>query len=204
MSAGRFKVGMPVLIFLLLALGIAGLGYFIFQQQASHLKESAQKELSTIATLKSDQITRWRSERMGDAQVVSRAYFFASAVAQWFQDGSPPDERRRRILDHLTTVQRVYEYRDIELLDDQGALRLSTAATPPTPGASTRRLAAEAMRTGTILFSDVHRAEEEPTQPICLELFAPLFDASERLIGAMVFGSTRTGTCFRSSNPGPP
>ncbi|MBS1213590.1 MAG: methyl-accepting chemotaxis sensory transducer with Pas/Pac sensor, partial [Proteobacteria bacterium] len=187
MSAERFKLGMPVLIFLLVALGIAGLGYVVFQQQVSHLKESAQKELATIATLKSDQITRWRSERMGDAQVVSRAYFFASAVAQWFQDGSPPDERRRRILEHLTTAQRFYDYRDIELLDQQGALRLSTATTPPTPSTSTRRLAAEAMRTGTILFSDIHRAEEEPGQPICLDVFAPLFDASERLIGAMVF-----------------
>lgn len=185
MSAERFKVGVPVLIFLLLALGIAGLGYFVFQQQASHLKESAQKELSTIATLKSNQITRWRSERMGDAQVVSRASFFASAVAQWFQDGSPPDERRRRILDHLTTVQRVYEYRDIELLDDHGALRLSTA--PPTPGTTTRRLAAEAMRTGTIHFSDIHRAEEEPGQPICLDLVAPLFGENGQVLGVLLF-----------------
>jgi len=187
MNAEKFKAWTPLLIFLLLALAIAGLGYFVYQQQVRHLKESAQKELATIAALKAEQITRWRSERKGDALAASRAYFFESAVAQWFQEGSPPDERRQHILDRLTLLQKAYDYRDVELLDGQGALRLSTASTLPTPSASTRGLAAEAMRTGTILFSDLHREEGEPGQPILLDLFAPLFDESERVVGVMMF-----------------
>ncbi len=187
MNAEKFKVGTAVLIFLLLALAIVGLGYFVYQQQARHLKESVQKELASIAALKAEQITRWRSERKGDALAASRAYFFESAVAQWFQEGSPPGERRQHILDRLTALQKAYDYRDVELLDDQGALRLSTSGARPTLSPSTHSLVAEARRTGTILFSDLHRAEEEPGEPILLDIFAPLVDESERVVGVLLF-----------------
>jgi PAS domain S-box-containing protein len=187
MRDDKFRAGLPKLVFLLLVLAIAGVGYYIFQQQARHLKESAQRELATIADLKAEQLVRWRSERQGDAQAVSQDYFLASAVAQWFQAGSPPDERQQRLLDRLTTLQKAYDYQAVELLDDQGTVHLSTAAAHRQVSGTTRDLAIEAMRTGTLLFSDLHRAEEEPGQPIRIDLLAPLLDENRQAIGVLLF-----------------
>jgi diguanylate cyclase (GGDEF)-like protein/PAS domain S-box-containing protein len=187
MSDDRLRVGMPLLVFLLLLLAIVGVGYYVFQQQARHLKEGAQRELATIADLKAEQVANWRSERQGDAQATSHDYFLESAVAQWFQEGSPPGERRQRILDRLTALQRAYDYQDVVLLDDQGTLRLSTADASPAVSGTTRDLAIEAMRTGAILFSDLHRAEEEPGQPIRFDLLAPLLDENGQALGVLLF-----------------
>jgi PAS domain S-box-containing protein len=186
MSNDRFRVGMPLLVFLLLSLAIVGVGYYVFQQQAKHLKDSTQRELATIADLKAEQVANWRSERKGDAQAVSRDYFFESVVMQWFQEGSPPGERRQRILDRLTTLQKAYDYWAVALLDDQGTLHLSTAAAQRRVSRTTLDLAIEAMRTGTIFFSDFHRAEEEPNQPIRFDLVAPLLDENGQAIGVLL------------------
>lgn len=187
MNAEKFKAGIPALIFLLLALAIGSLGYFVFQQQTEYLKKNAQNELAAVADLKADQITRWRSERKGDAQAASHDYFFESAVAQWFQEGVPPGEQRQHILDRLSTLQKAYDYRDVDLLDDQAALRLSTAGAPPTVSLSAQALALEAMRTDKVLLSDFYVAEAEAGQPIRLAVFAPFLDENGRPHRSFVF-----------------
>lgn len=161
-----------LIIFLLLAAGIAIAGYFYYEQQKSLLKADAENNIVSIADLKVQQIMKWRRERIGDAAVLSDNPFIARAV-QILSEGKNGSESKQAILSVLRSLQKHSGYRDIFLLDAGGKTVLSLSDSTEKIGPYAKRLAAESVSTKQIILSDFHRGVY--IRDIHIDMFAPVF-----------------------------
>lgn len=109
----------------LIAVLIAFGGLWIFQQQRRDLRQSIQNEITIAANSKADRIVEWRTERLGDATVLSRDPLFAKAVDEWLR--TPTPALVGILLERFEWVRKSYRYDDVMLLDEDGRLLLSAA-----------------------------------------------------------------------------
>jgi len=76
----------------LMVLAIAGVGGYLLRGELQRARQHAQEEIGAIAALKSEQLVRWREDRLAEARVLSRDPRVAQAVAAFLSD--PQDEAR--------------------------------------------------------------------------------------------------------------
>lgn len=57
-------------------------GVWFYRSQERHLRAGAEEDLAAVARLKVEQIAQWRTERLGDAAVVSESPFVADVLRQ--------------------------------------------------------------------------------------------------------------------------
>jgi PAS domain S-box-containing protein len=166
----------PLAVFLLFALLIAVFGISAFQRYRDTIKSDSQHELSGIAALKIKQIHTWMTERRGDAQALRDDSLFSAELERWLRRGGPDDESKARLTERLVTTQKAYAaygYRDISLFDAQARLRLSSADRDELRG-NEKQLVLDSMRSGKILFSDLHREKHRSGEMIEIDLAVPL------------------------------
>ena len=60
------------LVYILLAVGIATAGYRYYKNYRQRYRAEVERRLSAIADLKVGELTRWRKDRLGDAQALVR------------------------------------------------------------------------------------------------------------------------------------
>jgi hypothetical protein len=58
-------------------------GAWFYLSQSRHYHQMATDDLMSIARLKSKQIAAWRSERLGDANILTESPFLAAPVAHY-------------------------------------------------------------------------------------------------------------------------
>ncbi|MBF0552686.1 MAG: PAS domain S-box protein, partial [Deltaproteobacteria bacterium] len=181
-----FRAVLPVL---LLTLIIGGAGYLVFYFQKQATKESVHKQLTTVADLKVSQIVLWRSERKGDAVAAGKHSFLSTAVGRWLQDGIPLDETRSKIAQQLTTLQQVYGYHNIFIIDTKRTVRLSLRPEREAVGDISLGLAKEILEGGGIVFSPFQRMKSRVNEIIYLDILAPLVVADggrDRIVGVIL------------------
>jgi PAS domain S-box-containing protein len=183
----------PLLVFIFFSLAIMAGGYFVFQYYKINIRNEKQAELGGIAELKIRQIITWMEERRGDAQALKEDPLFMSAVGDWLQRGGPVGDARAKLAARLSSMQQAdaaYGYTSISLFDDQAILRLSSAADEaPLHGHEKERLL-ESMRSGQIVFSEIHREIFKSGERVEIELRVPLIQVNNgksRTIGAVLF-----------------
>jgi len=155
-----------ILVFLIFAAGTGVAGYRYYHYAEEHLKNESQKDLSVIADLKIDEITKWRTERLGDANLVFRNPFLASAIHQWLQHGSP--DLKQKIVVFMKALEDQNQYRRIILLDENGDIRLTVPADEISLGFDAKRLASEALLSKQIIFSDLYLSKLSDTVRLTL------------------------------------
>ncbi|BBJ00137.1 hypothetical protein FGKAn22_18290 [Ferrigenium kumadai] len=186
-----------MLIFILFALAITMAGISAFQHYRDSIKSDRQNELSGIAELKIGQITTWMTERKGDAQVLKGDPLFLDEADRWLLRGSPDDASKAKLAERLASIQRTYGgngYSAISLFDDKLKLRLSTSANTTALQDNEKELLLESLRSGKILFSDMHRglpgSGHDIAIAIAIDMVMPLYihkNGKERSIGAVLF-----------------
>ena len=65
-----------------------------YVQQKEQLKKEAGNNISSIAELKTKQITNWREERLGDAQTIYNNALIISNIQQWLKSGQYDTKRQ--------------------------------------------------------------------------------------------------------------
>jgi len=176
-----------ILVFALLAVSIGLAGYWYYKQETEHFKKDVQDELTAISNLKVDQINSWRIERIGDATSIMRTGFIAARIQRFFAKQRTPG-LQRDILLWMKSLQEVYHYRSILLVDAKGRVRLSTDVNDSHIGAPAKKNIREALDKQSVVLSDFHRA------PVVsyphLDLVTPLIIHQEHgtmAIGAVLF-----------------
>jgi PAS domain S-box-containing protein len=164
-------------IFAIVAAGFVVLGTLYYQELRESIKKEKQRELSTIADLKVQQIVCWRSERYADALLSSQDEIVASRVKRWFQHPVVSQDRTD-ILNWLASIANHGQYRKVYLIDKSGTIRLSVGRGPEQVGAHVHSTAKEALRTRKIIFGDFEREGEE--FGVHLDLFAPMYLTRKR------------------------
>lgn len=162
-----------ITIFVLLALGIGGAGHSYYRAQKETTKRVRYGDLSGIASLKVNEISRWRKERLADADVISNSQFIIRGLNQWLTSPTSA-EVRQTILDWMTSLRTNFDYRSILLLDPQGSVRLSVSDDRDRRSVDgfVQALATEASRTRRVILSDLH--SDKGGNDIYLDLVVPL------------------------------
>lgn len=172
-APGRLDRRLPA-AFLVLTVAIGTAGLFYLRQQQAAARRAMRDELAAIAQLKTDQIVNWRTERLGDANLIKDTPFPAEAVERFLNDSSDQDVRGA-LLRWMTSLRDQNGYSRILLLDRDVRPRLTTREGEAAGSAldpSVARLAAEALRTNRIVISDLHRSQT--LQGIRMEWLVPV------------------------------
>ncbi|MDD5301234.1 MAG: GAF domain-containing protein [Gallionella sp.] len=173
----------PFWFFIFLALAVSAVSYTAFLRHSSNIRQGELNELSTIADLKVTEVAKWRKEREGDAEIFSRAPFFARAIEKWLQRGAPPDEDRQMIVERMRLMQSAYDYQEVFLFDAQGKPVLSATPGAVLPGAHTLERVRQAIQTQAVLFLDIGSSDD----PGSMGMIAPVLaghGGKSRTVGA--------------------
>lgn len=163
-----------IVAFCLLMVIILGSGYFFYVDQMKQVKREKFDDLSAIADLKVDQLARWRSERLYDAEYFRDNLEFVKSVQRI---ASHPVSTRERLilLQWLAPLLKNPEYHFIVLLDAKGTELVREGAPRDTVARSSRELIRRAHQLGRVMLSDFHYGEQSQIHldvPVPLSLMA--------------------------------
>lgn len=103
---------------------IASCGIYFFNLQKQSEKTSVENTLQTIAQMKVDQISQWRSEREGNAVSAAESPFLAQGVSNFLRSPNDP-VLREQMRQELSGLGKSYTYKDILLVDSAGHILFS-------------------------------------------------------------------------------
>lgn len=168
-------VSSVVLVFFVMAtgIGIAGVWYYAVQRERAKLNNGSQ--LSAIAALKADEISRWREERLADARIVIDTPFIAQLVRQCFEHPLEPHPMQE-MLKWMESYKDQYDYYSVSLLNVEGTIRLSIPEGEQTDEELLKRFS-EVMHTKRPYLCDLEQSETV-TVPH-LDLIIPIFITGE-------------------------
>jgi len=160
-----------ILIFLFLITSFFITASFYYRNQQRRIVDEKQNELAAIADLKIQQITHWRNERLGDAEIVFENALVGHGVQSFFQ---LPNElnRKNEISSWLHSFHKYNEYSAAYLLDTNGTVRLSSFAFADTLRTQDHEFIKEAFIQKKIILTDFHQADD--SSKIHLSLIIPL------------------------------
>jgi PAS domain S-box-containing protein len=173
-----FKNPMAVFLFLLTAIVVAG--FFYLKYQVTQVRRSVQQELTAIAELKVNQISRWYHERMSDAEYFFEAPEIARSVQAFLANRQSP-ERQRDILALLKTAQRNFNYTRILLFDQNQQLLMADSKEKGWEDPGTKAFVNQTLQSGKITVADLNYTQAGPKQ-IFLRIFVPILVRSDEFI----------------------
>ena len=155
-----YHVPWPLIVaFCLLMLTILITGYYFYDDQRKQVKHEKFDDLSAIADLKVDQLVKWRSERLLDAEYFRENLEFVKSVQR--AANHPASIRERQDLRRwLAPLLNNREYRIIVLLDTKGAELVRVGVPGETVGKFARESIRKAHHVGGVILSDFHYGEQ--------------------------------------------
>lgn len=169
-----FMTGIPRWLWVLVASGVLGLTgseYILYRSQVCSLQRKAEADLRVVAILKSDQISRWRAERLADAAEVFEDPFLTSALTAWLARPSPFEAGRIR--QRFRGLMARGDYCEVMLADVQGQVRLCASGLPGAPHAELTRALLLACDERRPVLTDLHASSED--FPLHVDVVVPLF-----------------------------
>jgi PAS domain S-box-containing protein len=179
---------LPALALVFLLLLIGGRAFYHSEQQDQIRRTGEQ--LLAIAELKSQQITEWRRERINDAQILAKSRQLVDMSQQWLAQDTP--EENLPLPEYLRSLQEIYSYADVILLDPDSNLRLSVNGDrEPSLGGIFIPLEF-ALKSGQAVMTDFHASPK--TGKLYATLIVPL-------IAGSVADGRRIGTLLLQIDP---
>lgn len=163
-----------VLVFAVVAVTILVGAFTAYHGTRQGLRKEELAELLTVADLKTEQITRWRRERLAEGLSIGHASYFGRAFAGWAARGAPDDAERARLVARVRSIRDGYGYRKVWLTDVSGTVRLTVGEEEPLSG-TVRAAIEEARRDRKPHLTDLHQKAGE----IEMDLVVPLIDVEE-------------------------
>jgi len=170
--------------FLALIAGIGIIGFFYLQRQLADSRLKAQQELSAIADLKVQQISRWREGRLGEAMFFSQASFVGRDV-QALLRGPSSETAKAQLLHWMRLLKIGDRYHRLALFDPQGKRLLSVPEESKVPGPVLQAEIATSLRSSGLTVNDLHRGDRQGE--IHLDIVFPIHaPSSQSPIAVMV------------------
>lgn len=147
-----------LLLWLYAALSVAFVvgGYLSFANYDTSLRAGVAGQLKSIANLKATDISSWRSERIGDGEMLRSSPGFATLVERAVNG---PDQMgaRAALEAWFGRIRTSNGYAQVSLIDASGTRVLSSPKASPIVDAALSAEAVTAMRTGKVAIADFHR-----------------------------------------------
>jgi len=175
-----------IVIFIAASVLVAIIGYNFYQNQKKYISASSQKQLMAIADLQVREISNWRNERIGDAQVIINNDVFTKSTIKYLNDPSA-SEAKNIILSSLKATQKSYQYKNILLLDRNKKVRLALHKFVADYSLIHSSVIDEAIKKRGIVFGDFYR--ENKNGSVYLTMAFPIINALGKnapIIGTIV------------------
>jgi two-component system sensor histidine kinase/response regulator len=158
-------------IFIVVSAILLILGILFINSQKRNLFLEKEHELSSVANLKVDQISQWRYEKIGDANLI---HDNLSLVGQIYNFLNEPDNsiQKMELLKWMNSVIRNYDYMSANLIDKSGRVRLSVPEGDSIIGPLLKPLIPVALDSQKIILTDLHRINTSSV--IHLDLLIPM------------------------------
>jgi len=173
-----------ILIFGLLAAGIAAGGAYYYRSYHQNFRHEVEGQLSAIAELKVDELVRYRQERLADAAVFYKNAAFSALVRRHFEhpEDQEAGDQLRTWLGHM---QAAYQYDRVMLLDTLYSKKMIIPDGPERSTSFVSPSSSEGLRSGKIVFEDFYWNEQN--RRIYLKVLVPILDETHggRVIGIL-------------------
>ena len=154
----------------LVTLTLIGGGYWFYIYQEQAFRENTEANLQAAAELKVNQIAEWRSEQLRDASSIMKSTFFSEALERFLAD--PQTELAEKVLSQFRSIQELFNYRDVMLVDRDGQVHLSLRKHHGSLHDEAARSLVEALREGRPVMTDLHAGPAD--LPPHIDVVAPL------------------------------
>jgi len=144
-------------------------GVWFYCHQRESLKAEVQRNLTSIAQLKVDQIALWRHERLADAAVIMNRRGLIQDYKSWTENPASP--AAGRFLERIRELQESQGYSDVLIVTPSGQLQVSLHG--QTFCGEVRPALETALKEMKPVLTDVH--VESPSSVPHLSVVAPLF-----------------------------
>ncbi|MDD8017937.1 MAG: PAS domain S-box protein [Bacteroidota bacterium] len=162
-----------IMVFVILAAGIISAGYFYYKTNEKEFRLEKERELSSIADLKTSELTHIRKDWVEDASLFYENTFFSSLVYRYFNN--PKDsEAYRQLQSWLNHFEIANKYNKLSLFDAAGVERFALPDSPEPRSATYRDKISEAIKFGAVTIVDFYRNEYD--QHIYLNILVPIPD----------------------------
>ncbi len=169
-ATGRPSPAAPLALFLLLAFVIPAAGALSYGASAADLRRQKERELSTIAALKVDELERWRDERLADADGIAADPTLLGAIVGGHR---ATEAGRRDVETWFESLRAVGEYAAIAVMTVDGEVLFSAGdVTFDASSDLVRSRVRRAVDERRAVMSDVHRSG--PDDPLHLTVASPV------------------------------
>ena len=167
----------PLAIFFLFFVAVGTAGFFYLKYQVNEFRRAAQQEISAVAELKVNQISRWYKERLSDAGYFLEAPDISETVQSFLSDSSLL-RSKIHMMALLTSAQRSFHYTRILLFDQNQQMRLAVPEEKKWVSPRTKTFVTQTYHAGKILVSDLSYTQVGPKN-IVLRIFVPVLPRSD-------------------------
>lgn len=155
-----FQAFYLISFFVLFAIGLSLVGYFIYHRQHQRLLQTAKDNLSSIAKLKVEQIENWRQERINDANFI----FQSNEIIQEFDEflKKPAGlKERQMMLSWMMPMFKNRQYISMDILDKHGTQLFGVENESYRINSYEQSIIRNAIQGKQILFIDLHKDDDK-------------------------------------------
>lgn len=168
-------------VFLSLLVIIGGLSYLKFEKHS--IRQAAENQLKSIASLKVSQIEHWNDERLKDANSFLRSEFFTEGFERWLSNRGNLSETES-LRERLSIPNNDSTYSNVFITDTRGKLQLSLDTAYNRVDTLTAFYVREAVKKDEVMMTDFYKCGGGGK--ICLDYISPIKGKSNRALGAVV------------------
>ncbi|MCX6249163.1 MAG: ATP-binding protein [Bacteroidetes bacterium] len=175
-----------LLIFLACSLCILILlgGYLYFRYETNIIRKDKYNELKAIAELKINQITQWRKERLGDANVFYKSAFFERSIEQFLINDFNAD-LKNEIREQLSIIKTQSGYENIFITSPAGKVLFSLDPALKTVDTITNGFITEAAFLQKVIITDLYYCHLH--NKIHYDIMVPFTNRNNISIAILVF-----------------
>ncbi|CAK0771745.1 two-component system, sensor histidine kinase and response regulator [Gammaproteobacteria bacterium] len=135
-------------------------GIWFYQTQKQMLRHQNETTLQTIAQLKVNTLTQWRSERFSNTAVLMESPLLGTLIEDWQKNPQP--RLTNQLLAKFHSLQDHYRYSDVQLVDRLGRIQLSLMGHTGRIDESEEQALSTAWREHKTQLSDLHQDTDDP------------------------------------------
>jgi PAS domain S-box-containing protein len=165
------------IIFFCFSAAIILVGISFYKSQKSRIFTEYKNELTTVATLKIEQIQQWHKERLGDARTLRDNEPLISSVKQYFRDKNK-SELKTELTKWMKSICTEYDYSSVALADTLLKIRLAATTSDSITNEGIRKELNEVIGYQEILMTDLKRSGT--LKSINMDLLVPLIDPESK------------------------